>query len=166
MYCQCGSNIPRKAFDLHADVECPINDITCEYQIHGCPWKGKRSEYNTSHYKECSFGVLVRENIRLQKCLQDVQCLDLYRKSDCFYVSGLSDRDTARRELVNKFSHTFMDLKFPVSYGSPDNNTLKIGGITTNSIFVVSLKDKVENNIQLDVDMEKVLVGCAMLTVK
>lgn len=151
LQCECGKLIQRSAIEYHLKNECQECQVNCLYSNYGCTWVGKRSLYAT-HTKECKPLPLAKENLKLKEKLKKYQMYEEFRASDCFVISGISDEDTERASLVQKFYHSYFDLGFNIRFGDTNTNKIVIGGITNDSIFTVNFSGKLDNYVQLDID--------------
>jgi len=135
--CSCGEKIERGKLNHHVAEKCPENYICCEYESHGCLWQGKRKEYWKDHESECKVRQLYRDFCQLKKNtnLETDIITKIYKKSDCFIITGLSGEPTFRKQLLCKYIKSNLELKFPIKIGSTSKNEVRMTSLITRYFF-------------------------------
>lgn len=115
--CHCGEWIERGKLQDHESDECPKRTMQCEMEMHGCMWQGSRQDYHQTHSSSCLVRKLFREVMQLKSYHSEDRISKLYRKSDCFTVTGLVGEPASRRELLTSLVRSKLDLHFPIKMG-------------------------------------------------
>lgn len=159
--CICGEMIERAKIQDHLAEDCPSSNVYCEYEPYGCLWKGTRKEYKIVHQCACKVRQLHRDLVQAKKGGSEDPIMKVYRKSDCFTITGLRTDNTTRKKLMLKYVQSKLDLGFPIRIGKIDSQgdyTVSITGITISGIFDFDTK-KTNNRCIVDINMEEAVMA-------
>lgn len=156
--CVCGKKIERGNMEVHNREECTEMVIACDYEKYGCLWRGKRLDYHRGHQNDCKVKKLHKRCISSERGGEGV--LGFYKKSDCFLITGLVGGEENRRTTITSYLKSYMDLKFPISFGSLETQDLTITSFKTSGIFDI-IPANISNCCMVDMDLS---IGVMIIT--
>jgi hypothetical protein len=160
--CVCQVWVNQGEIEEHQQIECLESTICCEYGNYGCIWKGKRKEYSEDHQLSCKVKELYRRceyyrNLSLSP--ETDQITNCYKKSDCFLITGLVGEFGNRKELTTKYVRSYLDLKFPLSLGSLEENKITLSAVESDGVFSIDPRRVKKNYCKIDmIHIEGVMV--------